>query len=31
MPVTLQRLALNPLKDMAQVDETDYSADFDNL
>ena len=25
----LQLLVLNPLKDMAQVDEIDYSADFD--
>ena len=31
MPLTSQSLALNPLKDMAQVDEIDYSADFDNL
>ena len=31
MPVTLQPLAFNPLKDMVQVDEVDYSADFDNL
>ena len=26
-----QPLTLNPLKDMGQVDEIDYSADFDNL
>ena len=31
MSVTPQPLGLNPLKDMAQVDEIDYSADFDNL
>ena len=31
MPITPQPLALNPLKDMAQVDEIDYTADFDNL
>ena len=31
MPVTPQHLVLNPLKNMAQVDEVDYSADFDNL
>ena len=31
MPVTPQPFALNPLKDMVQVDEIDYSADFDNL
>ena len=31
MPVTPQPLALNPVKDMAQVDEIDYSANFDNL
>ena len=31
MPVTPQSLALNTLKDAAQVDEVDYTADFDNL
>ena len=31
MPVTPQALKLNPIKDAAKVDETDYSADFDNL
>ena len=31
MPITPQPLALNPLKDMAQVDEIDDMADFDNL
>ena len=31
MPITSQPLTLNPLKDMAQVDEIDYTADFDNL
>ena len=31
MPITPQPLALNPLKDMAQVDEIDYMADFGNL
>ena len=31
MPITPQPLALNPLKDMTQVDEIDYTADFDNL
>ena len=31
MLVQAQPLALNPLKDMAQVDELDYTADFDNL
>ena len=31
MPVLPQLLFLNPLKDMVQVDETDYSANFDNL
>ena len=31
MTITLQPLALNPLKDMMQVDEIDYTADFDNL
>ena len=29
--ITSQLLALNPLKDAAQVDEIDYTADFDNL
>lgn len=27
-PVTSEPLALNPLKNMVQVDEIDYSADF---
>ena len=31
MPVTPQPFALNPLKDMMQVDKVDYSADLDNL
>ena len=31
VPITPQSLALNPLKDAAQVDEIDYTADFDNL
>ena len=31
MPVLPQPLSLNPLKDMAKVDEVDYSADFGNL
>ena len=31
MPVTSQSLALNTLKDAVQVDEVDYTADFDNL
>ena len=31
IPVTPQPLALNPLKDILQVDKVDYSADFDNL
>ena len=31
MPVLPQPLKLNPLKDIAKVDEVDYSADFDNL
>ena len=31
VPVTPQPVALNPLKDIAQVDEVYYSADFDNL
>ena len=31
MSITLQPLTLNPLKDKAQVDEIDYTADFDNL
>ena len=31
MPVTPQSLALNTLKDAVQVDEVDYTADFDNL
>ena len=31
MPITLQPFTLNPLKDKAQVDEIDYTADFDNL
>ena len=31
MTITPQPLALNPLKDMTQVDEIDYMADFDNL
>ena len=31
MSITPQPLVLNPLKDMMQVDEIDYTADFDNL
>ena len=31
MPVLPQPLSLNPLKDMAKVDQVDYLADFDNL
>ena len=31
MPITPQPLALNPLKDAAQVGEINYTADFDNL
>ena len=31
MQITPQRLALNLLKDMTQVDEINYTADFDNL
>ena len=31
MLITPQMLALNPLKDAPQVDEIDYTADFDNL
>ena len=31
MPTAPQSLALNPLKDAAQVDEIDYTTDFDNL
>ena len=31
MPITSQPLTLNPLKYMAQVDEINYTADFDNL
>ena len=31
MPITTQLFALNPLNDAAQVDEIDYTADFDNL
>ena len=31
MPITLQPLALNSLKDMTQVNEIDYAADFDSL
>ena len=31
MPITPQPLALNPLKDAAQIGEIDYTADFDNL
>ena len=31
MSVTPQPFALNPLKDMAQIDEIDYSTYFDNL
>ena len=30
MPITPQVLALNPLKDMTQVDEIDYTAEFFN-
>ena len=31
VPATSQPLALNPLNNMVQVDELDYSADFDNV
>ena len=31
IPITLQPVTLNPLKDLAQVNEIDYRADFDNL
>ena len=31
MSVLPQSLNLNPLKEMAKVDDVDYSADFDNL
>ena len=31
IPITLQPLTLNPLTDLAQVNEIDYTADFDNL
>ena len=31
MPVSPLPLSLNPLKDVAKVDEVDYLADFDNL
>ena len=31
MPVSPLSLSLNPLKDVAKVDEVDYLADFDNL
>ena len=31
MPVLSQPLSLNSLKDMAKVDQVDFSADFDNL
>ena len=31
IPIMLQPLTLNPLKDLAQVNEIDYTADFDNL
>ena len=31
IPITLQPLTLNPLKDLAQVNEIDYTVDFDNL
>ena len=31
MPILPQPLSLNLLKDMAEVDEVDFSADFDNL
>ena len=31
MPIIPQPLALNPLKDMTQVDEINDTADFDNL
>ena len=31
MPITPQPLALNPLKDAAQIGEIDYTADFENL
>ena len=31
MPIMPQSFALNPLKDMTQVDEIDYTADFYNL
>ena len=31
MPILPQPLSLNPLKDMAKVDEVDYLADSDNF
>ena len=31
MPITPQPLAVNPLKDAAEVDEINYTADFENL
>ena len=31
IPITLQPLTLNSLKDLAQVNEIDYTVDFDNL
>ena len=31
VPATSQPLALNPLNNMVQVDELDYSAAFDNV
>ena len=31
VPATSQPLALNSLNNMVQVDELDYSADFDNV
>ena len=31
MPLLLQALNLNPLKDIVKVDEVNYLADFDNL
>ena len=31
MAITPQPLALNPLKNMMQVDQIDFTADFDNL
>lgn len=31
IPITMQPLTLNPLKDLAQVNEIDYTVDFDNL